>query len=231
MPSRHVSPPSAPSKGLSRKGAARREAILRTAFDVIARGGYREATMGAIARELQMDTPHLLYYFNTREDLLREVLERWAIETQSELADDIDFLEYYRRAVHRDLNIRGVVHLYLSFAAEAVDPEHPAHAFFRSRFDTVATYLQDVLVAGQEAGLIRPEIDPAVQARILIAIADGLQLQSLLDPSVDAPADLDIAISSLFVSGRKEPIPATWSRWDPQQGGKDDAPGAVQFPF
>lgn len=198
-------------KSLSRKGAARRESILRTAFDVISRGGYKEATLGAIARELQLDTPNLLYYFDTREDLLREVLERWAAETLEELADGVDFLEYFRRAVHRDLSIRGVVHLYLSFAAEAVDDEHPAHPFFRNRFAIVADYLEAVLIAGQEAGLIKPEIDPAVHARILIAIADGLQLQALLDPSVDAPADLDVALASLFISGRQEPIDAEWS--------------------
>jgi hypothetical protein len=50
------------------------------------------------------------------------------------------------------------------------------------------------------------------------------ELQSLLDPAVDAPADLDVAIDSLFVSGRQEPIPSSWSRWDPQRGQQEHEP-------
>lgn len=202
-----------PKQPLSRKGAARRESILRAAFTVIAKHGYQGATLAAIARELELDTPNLLYYFDTRENLLLEVLERWALDTQDELADGVDMLEYLGRAVHRDAGIRGVVHLYLSFALEAVDPEHPAHAFYCDRFAVAAEGIRTALEAGQEAGLIRPELDPATQARILVAVSDGIQLQAMLDPSVDAPADLDAAIDSLFVSGKREPIPRPLGRW------------------
>lgn len=198
-------------KGLYPKGIKRREEILQTAFAVIAREGYKGATLGAIARELNLESAHLLYYFDNREELLREVVQRWGSETLAHLPDRSDFLDYFRKAVHRDLTIRGVVHLYLSFATEAVDPAHPAHVFYRERFALAAAKLQEVLKTGQASGQIRPELDPAVFARVLVATADGLQLQALLDPAVDAPADLDRAIDSLFVSGHTEPIYAPWS--------------------
>jgi AcrR family transcriptional regulator len=211
------------SKGRSAKGAERRDIILRTAFDVIAREGYQGATLGAIARELQLESPHLLYYFDNREELLREVLERWAMETMESIPERDDFLDYFRRAVHRDLTIRGVVHLYLSFATEAIDPAHPANAFFRERFAVATESLTAVLEAGQAAGSIRPEIDAGSFARILIATADGLQLQALLDPSIDAPADLDRAIDALFVSGHRESISAAWDPWTPRAGHESES--------
>jgi AcrR family transcriptional regulator len=195
-----------PAQGTYAKGTARREEILNTALDVISTTGYHRASLRAIGRELGIEPAHILYYFGSRENLLREVITRWGEHSHALNADDADALEVYVRAIRKNLTIRGVVHLYLAFATEAVDQDHPAHSFFRDRFEHLAQELAATLERGIEQGIVRPELDPGRTARLLIALADGLQLQSLLDVDMDVPGDLEFAIDDLFVKGRRLPI-------------------------
>ncbi|WP_243076429.1 TetR/AcrR family transcriptional regulator [Microbacterium sp. SS28] len=192
-----------PTKGTYAKGSARREEILATALQVIAEKGYHGTTLRGIGRELGVEPAHILYYFASREDLLREVIERWDAVSLTEPEPDADALEAFAAAIRRNLSIRGIVHLYLAFAAEAIDVEHPAHAFFRDRFTSVVEELAATIAFGQEAGSIRPELDPDRTARQLVALADGLQLQALMDSTADAPTDLEATLDSLFVGGRR----------------------------
>jgi len=195
-----------PSRGTSEKGSARREQILTTALRVISERGYHGTTLRGIGRELGVEPAHLLYYFDSREDLLREVIERWDAESLALGDANADALELYSKAVKNNVSIRGVLHLYLAFAAEAVAPEHPAHTFFRDRFAVNVREISAAIRTGQVDGSVLPDLHPERTARLLIALADGLQLQALMDPDVDAPAELDAALDALFVSGERTAI-------------------------
>ncbi|GAA1001038.1 TetR/AcrR family transcriptional regulator [Subtercola frigoramans] len=194
------------TRGTYSKGAARRQEILRTAMEVIARKGYNGTTLRAIGRALGIEPAHIIYYFGTREDLLREVVEQWSQDNRDLAKSTTDALDQYATAIRQNLTIRGIVQLYIAFAAEAVDPDHPAHDYFRERFATTSKMLSDAVREGQRQGLIKSELDPDRTARWLVALADGLQLQSLIDPRIDAPADLEGAIDGLFVSGTQSPL-------------------------
>jgi AcrR family transcriptional regulator len=195
-----------PARGTSEKGSARREEILTTALRVISERGYHGTTLRGIGRELGVEPAHLLYYFTSREDLLREVIQRWDAGSFAVAGEGADSLEVFSGAIAHNVEIRGVLHLYLGFAAEAVDPQHPAHAFFRDRFAVNVAELAAAIRTGQQEGSVLPELHPERTARMLMALADGLQLQALMDPAVDAPAELDAALDALFVDGVRRPI-------------------------
>jgi hypothetical protein len=97
----------------------------------------------------------------------------------------------------RNIAIPGIVHLYLNFAAEAVDPNHAAHEFFKQRFDSVTANLELRIREEQAKGTIPAHIDPHSHARQLVALADGLQLQSLVNPKVNAVQFMLDAICNL----------------------------------
>lgn len=195
-----------PSRGSYAKGSARREEILEVARRVIAEKGYHRTTLRGIGRELGLEPANILYYFGSRDGLLREVIERWDAGNIEALNLDADSLELYATAIRRNVAIRGIVHLYLAFATEAVDADHPAHDFFRDRFASVVHELAVTLRVGQDAGQVRADVDPERASRLLIALADGLQLQALMDPSIDAPGDLEAAMDELFVDGARSRI-------------------------
>lgn len=193
-------------EGRFAKGAARREAILSTATEVLARDGYRGTSLRAIARTLGLEPAHILYYFDSREDLLQNVIERWDAEANASVGGEPapeDTLDAYVEVIRRNLQIPGLIHLYLIFAAEAAQSEHPSHQFFRDRFERVRRLLSRAIAFEQGAGLIDRSIDADRAARALIAVADGVQLQALVDPSIDAPADLAATIAQL----RGQPAP------------------------
>jgi len=187
-------------EGRFAKGAARRETILTTAMDVLARDGYRGTSLRSIARALELEPAHILYYFDSREDLLQNVIERWDADSAAAWGVDptpANTLDLYADAIRRNLEIPGLVHLYLIFAAEAAQPEHPAHQFFRDRFEQLRRLLSVAVAFEQGAGRIDMSVDADRAARVLIAVADGVQLQALVDPTIDAPRDLAATIAQL----------------------------------
>jgi AcrR family transcriptional regulator len=186
------------------KGAARREAILQTATEVLSRNGFQGTSLRAIGRELNVEPAHILYYFDSREDLIQNVISRWddtALDALVDASRPGQVLDAFAGVIRRNLEIPGLVHLYLVFAAEAVDAGHPAHEFFRLRFERVHTLLSSAVRAEQAAGAIPDTVDPDRTARLLIAVADGVQLQSLMHPAIDAPADLEALIGQLRSAG------------------------------
>lgn len=186
-----------PPVGASPKGLARREEILGGVMEKIARQELRNPALREIGRALNLEPAHILYYFNSREDLLQSVIVRWDENARKSGVDQPNALDNFAEQVRRNIAIPGIVHLYLTFAAEAVDPEHPAHEFFRKRFERVRESLVQRIVDEQQQGRIHASVDPLSKARQLIALADGLQLQSLVDPTVDAAQALMSAINDM----------------------------------
>lgn len=186
--------------GTSAKGAARREQILATAMECLGKDGYRNTSLRGIGRELDIEPAHILYYFDSREDLLQKVIERWDETTTAAVggaAVPDHALDIYVAAVRHNQSIPGIVHLYLTLAAEAVHPDHSAHAFFVDRFRTVRELLREGIRFEQDAGRIDAALDADLEARKLIALADGLQLQGFTDPTIDASGDLEAAVAAL----------------------------------
>src|SRR5882672_4970668 len=59
--------------GVSRRGAASREAILQAAVRVIGREGLSGASLATVAAEAATSKPAVLYHFGSRDRLLHEV--------------------------------------------------------------------------------------------------------------------------------------------------------------
>ncbi|PPF47205.1 TetR family transcriptional regulator [Pseudoclavibacter sp. AY1F1] len=191
-----------PARGTYARGAKRREEILGVALATLAERGYHATSLRGIARTLDIDPAHIGYYFGSREGLLREVIERWDADLH-ERTQGLDQFEVLLDALRFNAGVRGIVHLYLSFAAEAAQETHSAHAYFITRFEGHAARTAETILEGQKQGLVRATVDAGDAARRIIAIADGIQMQWLLDPSLDTPALLGATIDDLFVTGTR----------------------------
>ncbi|MFM6854680.1 MAG: TetR/AcrR family transcriptional regulator [Sphingopyxis sp.] len=193
----------------SNKGAARREQILADLMVALASGALRNPSLREIGQALAMEPAHILYYFNSREYLLQSIIMRWDDESIDRAgkpahvaADAPDYtLDDYAAAIAHNITRPGIVHLYLAFAAEEVDENHAAHGFFQDRFGRLRTALAAAIRHEQAGGAIAAHHDADVQARLLIALADGLQLQSLVDGRHNAAADLYAALGILRANG------------------------------
>ncbi len=180
------------------KGLAKREEILTTALDVIARTGYRGTSVKELANAVGLSQAGLLHYFSSKEELFAEILaKRDAVNKDAALERGESAVDALVGIVRHNADVPGLVQLYAQFSIEASDPGHPSHAVFVTRYARVRELLAADIAARKEAGTLSSSLDAGVAAGLLIAAADGLQTQWLLDPEVDMAAHLSSLVSLL----------------------------------
>lgn len=192
-----MTPPRAESerpRGSYAKGLARRQQILDRAIEVFAQRGSDNTSLRAIAQEVGVTHSALTHYFGSLEQLLVEVYRESVRQIDSDAPEppaEMTPGELMRRSAERNRLVPGMVQLYSTLVAGALEKGHDAaHAFASLRFAELRTQLAERVRNNQAAGLIRPDLDPQLVAALVIAASDGLQTQWLLDPAVDHAAAL-----------------------------------------
>ncbi|MEE1926695.1 helix-turn-helix domain-containing protein [Streptomyces sp. TRM 70351] len=177
-------------RGPYEKGEAKRAEILHAALEIFAAEGYRGTSLRKVAARCNLSLPGLMHYFGSKEDLLTQVL-RMRDETARLRQDERTDPESYREIIREGAKTPGLVELFVSMAAAAGDPAHPAHRHFAERYpalrERVAAFVQERMDEGRMTTVI-----PAERlAVLLLAVADGIQLQWLIDRSVDMEQPVD----------------------------------------
>ncbi|KHK99968.1 hypothetical protein LK09_01230 [Microbacterium mangrovi] len=195
--------------GTYAKGVARREEILTKALEVVAQSGPSAAYVKDIADAVGLTPAGLLHYFDSKDELFAEILRRRNevdVENYWPRASEAEHLESLRRGyldiIEHNATVPGVVQLYMRVAADSPSPDHPAHAFFREHGEELRAALMRGIVRLQAEGELDPGTDPEMLARVLQAVADGLQMQWMLEPDVDMAAGVD-TLFSLLVPARR----------------------------
>ena len=172
-------------RGQYAKGRARREEILDIAVDTFGRLGYHASSMRDIAASCGLSQAGLLHHFPNKEALLLALVERRDEEQERRSKEDgaPTWQEGALRTLEWNLENAAVTQLWTTLAAEATDPDHPAHEYFRARYERTqgnfsAWFAHD---SGHEV----PTEEDAMKAHLFTAIWDGLQQQSLLNPDFD----------------------------------------------
>ncbi|BDI22622.1 TetR/AcrR family transcriptional regulator [Herbiconiux sp. L3-i23] len=195
-------------RGPYAKSAVTREHVLDAVLRVIAETGYAGATLQQVADAVGMSKAGILHHFDSRDALLVAVLAR---------RDDLNRLRVDEGAIPLDGDgsatvlaeltavmrhnetVPGLVALYtaLAGAAAADAGERESRRYFAGRFSALRTAFAGSVRAAQREGAIRSDLDAETVATLLIAAADGLQVQWLLEPSIDMGEHLD-ALASLL---------------------------------
>ena len=177
------------TRGPYAKTAERRRAILATALEVFAESGFRGASIREIAGRVGMTDTGVLHHFGGKGNLLLEVVKQKEDEDAGAIDDP-----FLRDLVAKNGRRSGTVRLFTTLSAEATDPEHPAHDHFVDRYRRVRAFAAERLAEESAEGRIPPTIDPDIAARLLLAVMDGLQVQWLLDPTLD----MDVAYNDFI---------------------------------
>jgi AcrR family transcriptional regulator len=168
----------AASRGPYAKGVAKREEILTKALEVIARHGYRKTSTKELASAVGLSEAGLLHYFGSKEQLFEAVLRARDEADLERLGDRYDAVGKLIAIVPHNSDVPGLVQLYSTFSAEAGDPQHGAHEYFVERYQRLRESLADGIRARQTDGTISTAADPEKIGTLLIALSDGLQIQS-----------------------------------------------------
>src|SRR5215207_295101 len=195
------------SRGPYRTGVRRREQIVAVAIEVFGEYGFAGGSVRAIAERVGVSHATLLQHFGSKEGLLTAVLEEWDRRTVEASVIDVAGLDYFRRlpeVMAGHLSNRGLLELFITIAAEASSPAHPAHAFIQRRYTdnlaSLATHLHRAVDAGEVGPLTPTGIQTEV--RLVTAVLDGIGLQWLLDPSTDVIASVETYINRTVAGWR-----------------------------
>ncbi len=178
------------SRGPYAKGEAKRKEILRVALEVVAEMGCRGASNREIARRVGLSQAGLAHYFSSREELYVAILRARDERDTAEFWDPRPNIDGILAIIEHNTHVPGLVQLYIEFSAEASIGLHPAHEFFSERYIWARGQAVQAVRDAQASGEMGPGADPEEVAVLLVAAADGLQQQWLLDRSIDMVARL-----------------------------------------
>ena len=192
-------------RGPYAKTPVRRAEIIKHATEAFSQRGYQASSLREIAAAVGMTQPGLTHHFATKEELLTAVLADKDRTYIKELAEEsAEIVHRLRGIVERNSARFELMRLFTVLTGEAVNPQHPAHEFFRDRF-TRARGLFAVMVAeGQAAKELAPELDPEKTATVIVAVMEGLQLQWQLDERVDMVEAFDAFLDRLVPPRRRK---------------------------
>lgn len=196
---------------------ARRQQILEAAIRLIGQLGYHGFTVQELARRCGLTNGGLLHYFGSKEQLLVGILEERdrreaaiipaALDLEREASGETEtsraaVLGVFRAIVARSAAQPELLRLLQVLQTEALNPEHPAHAYFLRREAMVLTEFANVLAGHAH--------DPRGSARRMLAILSGLEQQWLRSgEGFDLAAECDEAIALVLPRASEAAEPAT----------------------
>lgn len=177
-----------PARGAYAKSQRTREALLDSAFEVFAESGYRAGSMRDIAARVGMSEAGLLHHFPNKSALLAAVLDKRDGNNVGTIplgdVAGVLTLKAMISVAAESANQPGVVELFCMLSAEATAPDHPAHAYFIDRYESIRASTTAAFTAIERDGQLMPGVSPEQAAVATIAMWDGLQVQWLLDRDV-----------------------------------------------
>jgi AcrR family transcriptional regulator len=199
---RYGEPAGADERTRQPRGDLRRQQIIDAAVELFASKGYRGTGVAALADRVGMTATGLLYYFGTKERLLREVVaERDRMET---IDPDREFPLALTLSSLRDLGRYNVetatlTRLYLVLGAESLDEDDPLHDFFVERYELAREFVRALLDDEKAHGRVRTDVDVDHVALEVIAMIMGLEYQWVTDPMrVDFAQAMETYIDELI---------------------------------
>jgi DNA-binding transcriptional regulator YbjK len=169
------------------RGQQKRDAILEATLRVIAEGGIAAVTHRAVAEVAGVPLAATTYYFASKDDLLEQALTKVAV-TEIERIDKL-----MRDTDLEGFSVKGFVKVFSVGAYEMETPDRMSimaqydlflEAARRPRLRQVAGRWTEAYVRLAEATLRNAgSSDPHDDARLLIAILDGLFVQQLAAPT------------------------------------------------
>jgi AcrR family transcriptional regulator len=191
-------------RGPYAKTPARRAEIIKHATEAFSQRGYQASSLREIAAAVGMTQPGLTHHFSNKEELLTAVLadkDRTYIREIREETPRV--VEGLREIVKRNSARFELMRLFTVLTGEAVNPEHPAHAFFKDRFKRARKLFAELVREGQEHKELAADLDPDHTATMIVAMMEGLQLQWQMDKKVDMVTAFDAFLDRLVIPSRK----------------------------
>jgi AcrR family transcriptional regulator len=175
---------------LTPHGQAQRDALVDAAYHLIAEGGFEHLRTREVAGRAGVNIATLHYYFATKEDLIRAVVDRISHEFKtihSPGADDTDrtpLEELRSELLDMRYHMRNKPQTYsILFELGARALRDPViHTFMTAMDRGWRAHIEEILADGIREGAFRADMDVAAVAAALVAFFKGASLQFMSNP-------------------------------------------------
>ena len=179
---------------------ARRIEVSEAAWKVIVREGLDHTSLRAIARELDCTTGVVTHYFRDKQELilfaLNQVTEKLkqATEEIAEQPLSIERLvEMLCTFLPLDPKRQEILRVWVAFLGYAVGRE-PLMVEHQTSAGQLREIIMQELAALQLANIIREDIDVGMEANVLLAMVNGIALDSLIQNQCLTPQQQKMVI-------------------------------------
>ena len=178
----------------------RRIEVSEAAWRVIVREGLDRTSMRAIAQELGCTTGVVTHHFRDKQELILFALNQVTQRLQTAMEISIQGISGIERLIKMlsvflplDNERRDILKVWLAFLGYAVGRES-----LMAEHQICAARLREVIIgelkALQSAKLIRGDLEPELEANALLAIVNGVSLDSLIQEKRLSPARQQLVI-------------------------------------
>ncbi len=161
-----------------------REKILETATRLFSMQGYTNTSLSQVAKEAQVSKALIFWHFENKEKLFRTVLQRTFEPYFINVVDDLEGLsevdqikllidQYYRFVSENLYSVRFLVSLILRDEQRPDDLVGHMNELHRVYHNLLA----DIIDSGRQKGVLRPTVNPKLDAGIIMTALHGILLQ------------------------------------------------------
>lgn len=197
-----------------------RAAILETARELYARGGYDGVTMGAVAHQLGIKAPSLYHHFPSKDAIFRELQRQTFVLLHAEQGAPVEeawealrqyFLRYYRFSKEKP------DYFSLLFA----DPSTPQFGWLELAADVMQSQIETAhrrVRRCMDEGLLPPTTDVAHVSNILWSAVHGVAMLRVLSHPAEYQFDT-LAVDTLdtVLNGLRHPLPKAGKSRQPRR--------------
>ncbi|MEM6501847.1 MAG: TetR/AcrR family transcriptional regulator [Cyanobacteria bacterium P01_C01_bin.89] len=180
--------------------------MSEAAWRVIAREGLDRASMRAIAQEMDCTTGVVTHYFRNKQELILFALHQVTERLRGQMDVAITNLSGVDRLVAMLLSFlpldqtrQEILQVWVAFLGYAVGRQDLMVEHRHSAGELRKVVIQE-LAALQKQQIIRSDIDPAIEANVLLALVNGISLDTLIQSQPLDSKQQKIALQR-YVSG------------------------------
>lgn len=198
----------------------RRQQILDAAAACFAQRGFHQTTMQDICEQASLSPGAVYRYFRSKDEIIEAMCARGHLEDVEMIRDAMGaqdtqavFAEL-ERLFFENLEDQQVCAITMELLAEARRNDFILDSIRRG-WQSIREGLSEIVRLAQARGEVRPDLEPAMVARVMMSLYQGLLHQKLVEPDTDVHAYGKVVLSLFDGSFWRGGSPATREQESP----------------
>ncbi|MGU3411403.1 TetR/AcrR family transcriptional regulator [Microbacterium sp. M1A1_1b] len=182
-----------------------RDRIVSAGIFAYRAADFHQVTVGAVAQHADVTVEEFHRAYPVWELFIIAVIDRWSTAQQTafrQIAEQDGAVAHVRARLETGLADPALVRLRLALLSAASNPGHAAAGWFRRQYALTYEDLTLALVRDVVRGRESRGVSPRIAAEQLLALYEGLQMQSLLRDDADVLPGFDRAVARMRVGWR-----------------------------